>query len=143
MKEGITKIAEYAFDGCESLTSISIPASVTEIESCAFRGCTSLKEVRFAENSQLEIIWEAAFSSCQSLESFTVPKWVERIQPHAFWGCTGLKSLSFENTKAWCPSLYHDATNGTIVDVRDSHHNVFLFTEIYLNDYWSCGYVTP
>ena len=34
-----------AFDGCTSLTSITIPNSVTEIGFCAFRGCTSLTDI--------------------------------------------------------------------------------------------------
>ena len=38
-------IANYAFDECESLQSITIPDSVTYIGIGAFRNCTSLKEV--------------------------------------------------------------------------------------------------
>ena len=36
---------EAAFVNCSALTSITIPAAVTKIEDYAFDGCTSLKEV--------------------------------------------------------------------------------------------------
>ena len=41
----VTKIGDYAFCGCYSLTSITIPESVTEIGSYAFGDCCRLYEV--------------------------------------------------------------------------------------------------
>ena len=38
----VTAIANLAFRGCTSLTSIVIPKSVTTIGNCAFKGCTNL-----------------------------------------------------------------------------------------------------
>ena len=43
----LTKIGEYAFYGCTSLTRIKIPASVTEIGNLAFEGCAALKKIDF------------------------------------------------------------------------------------------------
>ena len=39
------EIAKHLFDGCSSLTSISIPDSVTRIEASAFKSCVSLSSV--------------------------------------------------------------------------------------------------
>ena len=41
----VTSIAESAFSGCTSLTSVTIPCTMTTIGKNAFRGCTSLKSI--------------------------------------------------------------------------------------------------
>ena len=45
LSNGITSICDYAFYGCDSLSSITIPDSVTSIGSHAFYNCSSLKYV--------------------------------------------------------------------------------------------------
>lgn len=42
---GMTRIGQYAFFDCESLTSITIPDSVTNIGFSAFSGCSNLTSV--------------------------------------------------------------------------------------------------
>ena len=45
IKDGTRIIANYAFSGCTSLTSVTIPDSVTSIGDNAFEDCTSLKNI--------------------------------------------------------------------------------------------------
>jgi len=77
-------IGGSAFSYCTSLTSITIPASVTSIGEWAFSDCSSLTSVTFAEGSQLTSIGDYAFYSCTSLTSITIPASVTSIGEGAF-----------------------------------------------------------
>lgn len=64
----LTVIASEAFDGCESLTSITIPDGVTSIG-------------------------EFAFAHCKGLTSITIPNGVISIGLYAFIGCTNITDV--------------------------------------------------
>ena len=50
--DSVTSIGDWAFGDCTSLTSITIPDSVTSIGYWAFFDCTSLKTVYYAGSEQ-------------------------------------------------------------------------------------------
>ncbi len=96
IKEGsaLTSIGGYAFYGCESLTSMELPADVAVIDERAFSGCNKLKTVTFAGDSTLESIGEYAFYNCTALASFAIPETVEDIGRNAFDRCSSLTSVT-------------------------------------------------
>ena len=65
-KKPVTSIGRQAFYEA-SITSITIPASVTTIETYAFNSCSNLTNVTFATGSKLQIIKACAFRSCSAL----------------------------------------------------------------------------
>ncbi len=94
IKEGTTVIAKYAFYGCNSLTSIEIPSSVTSIGYEAFCYCSRLTSVTFGKNSQLTSIGNYAFEDCSSLTSIVIPDSVTSIGYSAFSGCSSLEEMT-------------------------------------------------
>ena len=86
----LTFIDQFAFFGCSTLTSITIPVGVTSIGRYAFEGCSHLTSVVFEENSQLRSIGSSAFADCTSLTSITIPEGVTSIGDDAFYNCMGI-----------------------------------------------------
>jgi len=78
--------------GCTSLTSITIPSSVTSIGSDAFEGCTGLTSITIP--SSVTSIGYSAFEGCTGLTSVTIPSSVTGIGDKAFYGCTNLTSIT-------------------------------------------------
>ena len=74
----VTIIGEEAFDGHDSLTSVTIPDSVTSIGVRAFQN-TSLTSVTIGNG--VTSIGDGAFTDCGSLTSVTIPDSVISIGP--------------------------------------------------------------
>ena len=91
---GITKIRDYAFESCRSLTSVTVPNTVTAIGMNAFSNCTSLTAVNIP--SGVTSILNYTFNNCTSLTSVTIPSGVTSILARAFNACTSLASIKFE-----------------------------------------------
>ena len=92
--EDVTSIGDYAFYGCTSLTSITIPEIVTSIGEHAFWGCTGLISITIPED--VISIGESAFNGCTGLTSVTIPKNVTSIGAYAFSNCSNAQEFVFE-----------------------------------------------
>ena len=90
----VTEINDYAFYGCTSLKSVTIPNTVTEIDEYVFYGCTGLTSVTIG-NSVMEI-GEYAFYGCTGLTSVTIPAGVTEIDGGAFSACTRLTDIEVD-----------------------------------------------
>lgn len=87
----VTVIGERAFEECIALTSVNIPSSVTLIDSFTFCGCTQLNSVTFDATSHVEHIEAGAFWDCTSLTSITLPASVTFVESGSFKGCYSLQ----------------------------------------------------
>ena len=69
-------IGSHAFYGCDALTTVTVPSSVTSIGN-------------------------SVFYSCDALVGLTIPESVTSIGSYAFFACTNLTSVVFEDTTTW------------------------------------------
>ena len=70
----VNRIGKYAFNWCESMSYIKIPATITSIG-------------------------RSAFNACYSLNSLTIPESVTSIEDYAIEGSSNLTSVTFEGTQ--------------------------------------------
>ena len=92
IREGTKWIGAYAFIFCSSLTSITLPNSVTMIGKCAFFACSGLTSITIPNS--VTSIGREAFSNCSSLTSITIPEGVAEINYMAFYKCSSLTSIN-------------------------------------------------
>ena len=96
----VTSIGEGAFKGCRGLTSITIPNSVTSIGDKVFSGCNGLTSVTIPNS--VTSIGSDAFRDCRGLTSVTIPNSVTSIGDNAFYDCRRLTSVHISDITAWC-----------------------------------------
>ena len=82
-----------AFNGCSSLTSITIPEGVTTIKLNTFEGCSSLTSIELPK--RVTSIGNRAFDST-GLKSITIPKSVTSMGEYVFNDCPDLTNIYCE-----------------------------------------------
>ena len=115
----LCKIPTWAFSGCTSLTSVTIPDSVTTIGYQAFYGCSSLTSVTIPDS--VTTIGEMTFYHCNSLSSVTIPDSVTTIEHSVFSGCTSLTSVTIPDSVTTIgENAFQDCDSLTSVTIPDS-----------------------
>ena len=92
----VTSIGYNAFSECYKLVSVSIGNSVTSIGDYAFWYCSKLTSITIPNS--VTSIGASAFSNCSKLTSITIPNSVTSIGSSAFSSCSGLTSVSIGNS---------------------------------------------
>jgi len=139
-------IGAYAFNGCTSLTSLSLVGSFQTIGDYAFAYCgmtsltinaniTSIGEFAFSSCSltslsltgNIQKIGDYAFAYCTSLTSLSLTGNVQKIGDHAFYSCSSLNTVTFPKSPTSigshafdsCTSLNSIEIPGTVTEIGD------------------------
>ena len=94
--DSVTIIGNQVFTDCTSLTSCTIDSSATYIGQNVFSGCTSLTSIEIP-NSVTQLS-ESAFTNCTSITSCTIGSGVTTISRDTFRGCTSLTSITIPDS---------------------------------------------
>ena len=78
----VVSINAYAFEGCEEITSVTIPDSVTSIGDGAFFGCGGLTSVTIPNS--VTSIGDYAFDECGNLEEVVFEGGMDSIEMNVF-----------------------------------------------------------
>ena len=151
--ENVTNIGDYAFYGCERITSMIIPKGITSVGGNAFSGCSGITSLSFycpnvgswfAGNSSVKevIIGEGvtsignyAFNMCNGIENISISNSVTSIGDFAFKGCTGLTSITIPNSVTSIGgSAFYDCSGLTSVSIGNSVTSIknYAFYNTYL-----------
>ena len=130
--DSVTKIGKNAFMDCSRLTDVAIPASIKEIDESAFSGCVSLKSVTLSDG--IETIGGYAFSRCTSLEGVVIPDSVTDLGGSAFNECSALvKAKLSNNLKTIGSNLFMRCSSLKDIEIPDG------VTEIGQGAFSYCG----
>mgnify|MGYP003455637508 FL=1 len=86
----LTTISNYAFR-CSSLSSTTIPSSVTSIGDFAFYECNNLTSITIPNG--VTLIGGSAFSYCANLTNVVLPSTLYEIGYGGFGSCSSLSSV--------------------------------------------------
>jgi len=138
----VTEIGDKAFDGCENITGITIPASITNFYLNSFNGCTSLTSITVAaDNPNLSSEGGILYNKTKTIlyraleggisATVTIPASVTTIGSYAFSGYTGLTSVTIPNNVtrigagafSGCTNLASITIPASVTDIENTLYN--------------------
>lgn len=87
----VISVGFASFLGCDDITEVTIPSSVTTINSYAFCGCSSLKKA-WVPNS-VTSMGEAVFAECSALNDVRLSASLTELPDYTFQDCDSIKSV--------------------------------------------------
>lgn len=107
---GGTQIGMYAFEGCESVKKITLPATLQQIGDHAFRYCTSLEgvyiedikawcETTFVTETSNPLYYaKHLYLNGEEAKIIDIPDGTKRISDYAFYGCEAINAVAIPKT---------------------------------------------
>ena len=128
----VTGIGDDAFSYRSSLTSVTIPDSVTQVGINPFKNCDKLQTIRVSpDHPYLAVIDNALFSKpdkrlicypCGIKENiYTIPQGIREVGKSAFYECSGLTGVMIpDSVNSIGNSAFHGCWGLTSITIPDS-----------------------
>ena len=115
----LTAVSAHGFEGAKNLATVNFgDAAVTRIDNYAFRYCESLTTISF--NEGLKEIGRFAFYGCKSLTRLDIPESLERIGRYAFYGAENLNIFfAAESLPEYLQECWDDGITGYYVGIKE------------------------
>ena len=127
-KGGNYTIGANVFKGNTTITSITIPNSITSIGDDAFYNCSGLTSITIPNS--VTSIGNYALYGCTGLTSITIPNSVTSIEYAAFYYCTGLEKVCINDLAAWCNISFGSSIANPLYYAKNLYLNGALLTEL-------------
>jgi hypothetical protein len=92
----VTEISAFAFNGYESIKTLTIEEGINKIGSAAFAFCTSLESIEIPKS--VKVLSDNVFLNCTSLNSIILPASIESIGEMFVEGCTDIKLINYRGS---------------------------------------------
>ena len=114
--DGVTRLDDYAFSGCDGIKSISLPSSLKAIGTCSFQGCVEIENLVLPES--VTTIGNSAFRNCRGLKALSLPANVTNLGASLFDGCSQLRSLTIPQIMCdrYSYSYNYQTFNNSLID---------------------------
>ncbi len=137
ISDGVVVIGRYAFGGCTSLTDIKIPKSVAGIALGAFSDTGYYNDERNWNNDVLYIGNYLIEARNEINGNYTIKNGTRVIAESAFSGCGNLKAITIPDGVAYIGDYaFRDCTSLTDIKIPDG------VTEIKMGTFYGCSSLT-
>ena len=151
--EGVTSIADSAFNSCIHLKNVNIPNGVVSIGGGAFYRCYDLEHIKIPDSvtdigdyvffscnkltsaelsNSLTSIGRFTFCNCYALKNIEIPNSVTTIEGDAFNSCYALKNIEIPNNVTYIgKNTFFMCTNLKRIKLSDNLTSIadYLFAE--------------
>ena len=112
----VTYIGSYAFNGCSKLSEISIPESVVSIEQNAF-AASGLVSVDIPDS--VTTLGKGVFERCSHLAEISIGSGITELPSNVFASCTSLTTVIIPGTVETVDGSFHDSRNISSIAIGD------------------------
>lgn len=131
--KSFSPVSKWAFQGCENLTSIIIPDSVTLIGDNAFNSCYNLEKI--VMGSGTVTIGSGAFYDCFALKEIIISENITTIGVGAFENVDNMADVYYNGTsEQWNEIIVEDRNEPLVNATIHFNYNSTPATKGYINE---------